>query len=100
MGAFISKQPNGKYCRFSTVVDTVTHYNMTEDEYIEMCVERAKEEARDVLANHTRPFEWVIDYFYPNNATREEFAKILKEMGVSEEQIAELTHQHEDKGEE
>lgn len=100
MGAFISKQPNGKYCRFSTVVDTVTHCNMTEDEYIEMCVERAKEEARDVLANHTKPFEWVIDYFYPNNATREEFAKILKEMGVSEEQIAELTHQHEDKGEE
>ena len=99
MGAFISKQPNGKYCRFSTIVDTVTHHNMTEEEYIELCVERAKKEARDVLANHTRPFEWVINYFYPNNITIEEFAKILKEMGASEEQIAELTHQHEDKGE-
>ena len=90
MGAFISKQPNGKYCRFSTIVDTVTHYDMTEEEYIEMCVERAKEEARDVLSNHTRPFEWVINYFHPNNDTREEFAKILKEMGASEEQINEV----------
>ena len=100
MGAFISKQPNGKYCRFSTAVDTVTDYNMTEEEYIEMCAERAREEARDVLAKHTKPFEWVIDNFHPYNATREEFAKILKEMGASEEQIAEVTRQCEDKGEE
>lgn len=99
MGAFISKQPNGKYCRFSTVVDTVTDYNMTEEEYIEMCVKRAKEEARDVLANHTRPFEWVINYFHPNNNTIEGFVKILKEMGASEEQIAGLIHKQEDKGE-
>ncbi len=45
MGAFISKQPNGKYCRFSTVVDTITNYNMTEKEYIELCKERAAQEA-------------------------------------------------------
>ena len=100
MGAFISKQPNGKYCRFSTVVDTVTDYNMTEEEYIEMCAERAREEARDVLANYIRPFEWVIDNFHPYNTTREEFVKILKEMGANEEQIAKLTRQYKDKGEE
>ena len=93
MGVFISKQPNGKYCRFSTIVDTVTDYNMTEEEYIEMCAERAREEARNVLANNTRPFEWVINYFLPNNDSIEEFAKILKEMGASDEQIAELSHQ-------
>ena len=87
MGAFISKQPNGKYCRFSTIVDTVTHYNMTKEEYIEMCVERAKEEAKNVLENHTQPFQMVIDYFYPNNDTKEKFAEKLKEMGASEEQI-------------
>ncbi len=45
MGAFIARQPNGLLCRFSTVVDTVTHYNMTEEEYIEMCAEKAKKEA-------------------------------------------------------
>lgn len=31
MGSFIAQQPNGLYCRFSTIVDTVTHYNMTKD---------------------------------------------------------------------
>lgn len=36
MGAFICRQPNGLLCRFSTVVDCITHYNMTEDEYIKM----------------------------------------------------------------
>ena len=87
MGAFISKQPNGKYCRFSTVVDTITHYNMTEEEYIEMCAERARKEARDVLERYTRPFQQVIDWFYPNNDTQQQFAEKLKEMGVGEEQI-------------
>lgn len=28
----ICKQPNGLYCRFSSVVDTFTHINMTEQE--------------------------------------------------------------------
>ena len=41
MGAFIARQPNGLLCRFSSVVDCITDYNMTEDEYIEMCAEKA-----------------------------------------------------------
>lgn len=40
MGSFIAQQPNGLYCRFSTIVDTVTHYNMTKDDYIEVCKDR------------------------------------------------------------
>ena len=35
MGAFIARQPNGLLCRFSTVVDCITDYNMTEEEYIQ-----------------------------------------------------------------
>lgn len=80
MAGFIARQPNGLICRFSSVVDTVTHYNMTEEEYIEMCAERAREEARDTLKNYMKPFEWVKDYFHPNNMTQEEFDKILAEM--------------------
>lgn len=84
MGAFIVKQPNGLYCRFSTVVDCPTDWNMTEEEYIEMCVEMAKEraieEAKRTLKYHLRPFEWVEEYFYPNNMTEEEFKECLKEM--------------------
>lgn len=80
MGAFISRQPNGLLCRFSTVVDTVTHYNMTEEEYIELCAERAREEARWVLKNKTRPYEWVKSNFVPNNMTQKEFDAICEQM--------------------
>ena len=89
MGSFICKQPNGKYCRFSTVVDTLTHINMTEDEYIEYCVSRAVKdairEAKDVLANYVRPFDEVKKYFVPNNNTVAEFNELLKEMGDTEQ---------------
>lgn len=91
MGAFIVKQPNGKYARFSTIVDCITDYNMTEEDYIELCVERAKEEAereaRTILKNYIRPFDWVFDYFCPNNQSYPEFIEQLKEMGATEEQI-------------
>ncbi len=40
--SFIVKQPNGLYCKFSTMFDCPVRFNMTEDEYIESCVERAK----------------------------------------------------------
>ena len=78
--SFIARQPNGLICRFSGVVDTVTHYNMTEEEYIEMCVEKAKEEAKEVLASHMRPFEDVVDSFLPNNMTEKAFKKLITKM--------------------
>lgn len=87
MGAFVTRQPNGLLCRFSSVVDCPTHYNMTDEEYIEMCAEKAREEARDVLENHLKPFEWLRNYFRPNNMTQEEFENVLKEMEVSKELI-------------
>lgn len=43
MGSFIAKQPNGLYCRYSGIVDNITHHNMTEEDYIELCIERAKD---------------------------------------------------------
>jgi len=33
----ILKQPNGKLARFSDVVDDFTHFDMTEEEAIELC---------------------------------------------------------------
>lgn len=80
MGAFIARQPNGLLCRFSSVVDCVTDYNMTEEEYIEMCAEKARKEARDVFDHYIKPFEFVERYFYPNNMTAEEHKRIMKEM--------------------
>ena len=80
MGAFIARQPNGLLCRFSSVVDCITDYNMTEEEYIEMCAEKARKEARDVLDHYMQPFELVDKRFYPNNMTTEEHKRIMKEM--------------------
>ena len=80
MGAFIAQQPNGFYCRFSTVVDTVTHWNMTQDEYIEMCAEKARQKAKETLANSLHPYEMVKDMFVPTNMTKKEFKNIINEM--------------------
>lgn len=80
MGAFIARQPNGLLCRFSSVVDCITDYNMTEEEYIEMCAKKARKEARDVLDHYMQPFELVDKRFYPNNMTVEEHKRIMKEM--------------------
>lgn len=98
MVAFIARQPNGKLCRFSTVLDTVTNFNMTDEEYIEMCVkkaaDKAREEAIDTLKHYIQPFEDVKEYFFPNNNTIEEFERYLKQMGdengLGEERIKEL----------
>lgn len=80
MAGFIAKQPNGLYCRFSTVVDCPTDWNMTAEDYIELCKQRAEEEAKDVLENYLKPFEMVEDYFIPNNMTEEEFEHFLEEV--------------------
>ena len=80
MGAFIARQPNGLLCRFSSVVDCITDYNMTEEEYIEMCAEKARKEARDTLDNYMQPFEIVDRCFFPNNMTTEEHKRIMMEM--------------------
>jgi hypothetical protein len=42
MGNQIIKQPNGKYCIFISIVDSVTYYNMTENELIKVSVKEAK----------------------------------------------------------
>lgn len=86
MGAFICKQPNGLYCRFSTIVDCPTDWNMTEEDYIELCKKRAEEEARYTLANHLRPFELVKDYYHPNNMTHKEFNQFLIDTSTTMEE--------------
>ena len=61
MAGFVSKQPNGLYCRFSTVTDCPTAWNMTREDYINMKMQEAKEDAEDVLDNYLKPFDMVVD---------------------------------------
>lgn len=87
MSGFVVRQPNGLLCRFSTIVDCPTHYNMTEEEYIKAREDlQTRAESEDIIKNYLRPFEWLDDYFYPNNMTEEEFEKIKKEMELPKEQ--------------
>lgn len=85
MGTFIARQPNGLLCRFSTKVDTFTHINMTEDEYIELCAEKARRKAREVLNNDIKPWGLVKEFFEPSNNTVEEFNKLLIAAGDTEQ---------------
>lgn len=81
MGGFIAKQPNGLYCRYGTVVDNITHHNLTEEDYIELVVDRAKEEAREIL-KHAEPFDRVVSALYPDTKRDlRRMNKILKECG-------------------
>ncbi len=86
MAGVIARQPNGLLCRHSTVLDCVTDYNMTEADYIKLCMERARMDAEDVIAQFLRPFSEVIDRFVPNNMTPEEFERILEDMSRPKEQ--------------
>ncbi|MFJ7407140.1 MULTISPECIES: hypothetical protein [unclassified Lysinibacillus] len=82
MGAFIAQQPNGLYCRFSTIVDTVTHYNMTREEYLNNITDTTKNraDAEDTLVNYLQPFSEVVKRFIPNNMSQEKFNELVKIM--------------------
>ena len=104
MGAYIAKQPNGLYCRFSSVVDSVTHWNMTEEDYINFHKDRygtfSEETASDTLENHLKPFDRIKDDFIPRNDSVEEFQEMLKSMGdekgLSEEHLKRIREWQED----
>lgn len=84
MAGFVSKQPNGLYCRFfSTVTDCPTAWNMTREDYINMKMQEAKEDAEDMLDNYLKPFDMVVDIYYQNSMTKEKFDKFLEETGYS-----------------
>lgn len=86
MSGFISKQPNGKYCRFSTIVDCPTHINMTEEDYIKVIMsrgyteDRAREEKDEILKNYLRPYSEVLNRYINNNMSEEEFEEAKRKM--------------------
>lgn len=53
---------------------------MTDEEYIEMCAERGREEARDVLKHRLVPYGQVIERTRFYNISKKEFAKLREEM--------------------
>lgn len=82
MSGFIAKQPNDLYCRFSTVVDCPTHWNMTREDYLNNVTGtvRTRDEGEIILRDHLQPFSEVIERFVPNNMTQKEFDELVKLM--------------------
>ena len=82
MSSFVCRQPNGLLCRFSHILDCPTHYNMTDEDYIEMVVKEARRRAEFDMStkNSLPPFYRVEEYFLNTNMKSGEFKKILKEM--------------------
>lgn len=89
MGSFIARQPNGLLCRFSTIVDAVTHINLTEKDYIELCAEQARKDAEcNLKSKHfVEPFDRVLEYTRYDNMTYDEWQGYLKEMGYNEPEL-------------
>lgn len=86
MAGSLTKQPNGLYCRFSSIVDCPTHWNMTEEEYIEMSSEyQSKAEALDTIENYLQPFERIIERCTLDNISLDEFVDFLIDVGYMEE---------------
>lgn len=87
MEAFISKQPNGLYCRFSILADCPTDWNMTEEEYVGLCIKRAIEQAkRDAeftLKNDVHDFDDIIKNFKPNNVNVNFLDKFLEDTKIN-----------------
>lgn len=84
MSGFIAKQPNGFYCRFSTVVDCPTHWNMTREDYLNNVTGtvRYRDEGEIILRDHLQPFSEVIERFVPNNMTQKEFDELVRLMST------------------
>jgi len=94
MGRQIIKQPNGKYCVFSSIVDNVISYDMTEEEIINEFVAEAREDmekrVKDIIAqlnNNEKPY-YQFTYSYEkmlktieNIHGKEEADKIRKIIG-------------------
>lgn len=99
MAAFISRQPNGLLCRFSTIVDNFTHYNMTDEEYIELCAERARTQARKQAREYLKqqfflkPFESIAKEHVFGDGTREEILNMYREMGDNDIQLEDIITQ-------
>lgn len=86
---YIARQPNGLLCRFSTFVDAVTHINLTDEDYIELCAEQARKDARRNLQDKhfVESFDRVLEDTRYDNMTYDQWQGYLKEMGYNEPEL-------------
>lgn len=87
MGSCICKQPNGLYCRYSSIVETMTDINMTFEDYVKVLINRngyqdwrAREEAKDIFDNYLHNYKEIVQHITLLNETKNSRSKLIKKM--------------------
>lgn len=85
MGRQIIKQPNGKYCIFSSIVDSITHYHMEEQDIINEWVEESKKEIEKKVKGIISELNEGKKPYYQFTKTYEEMLQTIKEIHGAKE---------------
>jgi len=81
----IIKQPNGKYCVFSTIVNNTIIYNCTKNEVIEIYLSMEKERVKTELKRIFEKLNKKEKPYYQFTISFEEMIKVIKkEHGIKE----------------
>ena len=83
----IIKQPNGKYCIFSTIVDNVIDYDCDEEGLIEAFIEEQKEDIIRMVKQSMKKLE---GEFYSSHKYKEMLETILDIHGEKEEHVIKM----------
>ena len=83
MAKQIIKQPNGMYCFFSSIVDDITHYNMSKYDVIEALVQEERIEITrrvnkiiKTIENEGKPYhQFTLSFEDSINLIEEEYGK-------------------------
>ena len=85
MGRQIIKQPNGKFCIFSSIVDNFTHYDMSEKEIVELWANKEKENIAKIVKENIKKLERGEKPYYQFTKTFEESLYIIEQVHGKEE---------------
>jgi len=88
-GAFIARQPNGLYCRFSYVTECLTHINMTEEDYLNNFTGRvaSRKDAEIILQYHVEDFSRVNRFATTKNMTEAECKRTMTHVTLPKNSI-------------
>jgi predicted RNA-binding protein with EMAP domain len=79
MGRQIVKQPDGKYCIFSSIVDNVTYYNMTPEDIIEAW---SRESKKQITKKVNKIVEQLDKGEEPYHQFAMDYEDMLKDIGI------------------
>ncbi|EAF9222514.1 hypothetical protein A5S02_06265 [Listeria monocytogenes] len=95
MSGLIAKQPNGLYCRISTVVEAPTHDNMTKEELEDLLIIQRSLDI-NLMIYHVTLEQWLAVYEVDFNVAIEELGSACSTFEETKEWLEEVGYQHAD----